>query len=108
MSTDEMVQEHIDNPKIPEFGAQIPFEQPQPAPQPVSIKRRSSIFDRLRQKKAKALNLQRAVEFAGLALSAGTRAWVTAKSLVEVHGLKTRQARAIVKQQKPRKHRTRA
>lgn len=82
--------------------------KPQPAPQPVRIKRRSTIFSRLKQKKAKALNLQRAVEFAGLALLAGTRTWVVAKSLIEVHGLKTRQARAIVKQQKPRKHRVRA
>lgn len=97
MNTDQTIEETVKE-----------ITEPQPAPQPVRIKRKSSIFARLKQKQRKALNLQRAVEFAGLALSAGTRGWVVAKSLIEVHGLKTRQARAIVKQQKPRKHRARA
>lgn len=98
MNTDNTMQETIDKLVEPE----------PPVQQPVRVKRESSIFSRLKQKQRKALNLQRAVEFAGLMISAGTRKWVAAKSLVEVHGLKVRQARAIVKQQKPRKHRARA
>lgn len=85
----------------------------QPKPEPLVLKtfkpaRTSSVFERLRQKAKQAQNLLNAVEFARLMFSAGTNKKTFTTSLVEQHGLKTHNARALWKSMLPKKKRRRA
>ena len=77
----------------------------QPAPR---IKRKSSVFGRLRQKKAKAQNILSAFKFAQVLFQGGTNVKVAVKSIKLQHGISTRKAREIFHAQKLKRHRRRS
>ena len=90
MSMDEMVKE---------------ITQPQPAPR---AKRKSGIFFRLREKKAKAENWLKASEFEQQVLTYRITKKAAVLSVMKQHGVKTREARLIIKDSLPKKHRSRS
>ena len=109
MSTDQILTNDTDSPKsIPEFGTRIPFVQgPVVTPSP-KVKRVSGIALRLRWKKFKAENFLKALEFGKELISYGTKKKAAVLSVMKQHHVNTREARLIIKDAKPKKHRSRS
>ena len=106
MSTDEMIIEEMEEQNKNRIGT--PLLVPAVPPAPPRKKRLSGIAQRLRENKAKAEKKLKALQFAQQILGYGTRTKAAIRSVVEQHGVSTREARAIVRDGKPRKHRRRS
>jgi len=106
MSTDEMIEQEMkNNPSFAEkmWGAQIPFVQPAP-----KVKRVSGIALRLRWKKFKAENFLKALDFGEQILAYGITKKAAVLSVMKQHHVRTREARLIIKDALPKKHRSRS